>query len=113
MPKLTVTTDQKGVILAVDHDLDEAFGFGVEDPSHNIVVDSMKLYNTTAVQAQAVHVREPFRALLAAMMVAFNIKRALPIGITAVVPLAALTGGGHNGSLTFVDGICTAVTLPT
>lgn len=113
MPKLTITTDQEGVILAVDHDLDEAFGFGVQDTGANLVVDAMPLYRTPVVQAQGANVRGPFKSLLAAMMVAFNIKRALPNGLTTVVTLAKLTGGGHTGSLTFTDGILTAKTDPT
>ena len=34
-------------------------------------------------------------------------------GVNAVIPLAKLTGGGANGSLTFVNGILTAFTPPT
>jgi len=34
-------------------------------------------------------------------------------GFSGVVPLAPLTTGGSAGSLTFVDGICTAATAPT
>ena len=40
-------------------------------------------------------------------------RRQLPNGISVTVPLAKLTGGGSDGSLTFVDGILTAVTAPT
>lgn len=34
-------------------------------------------------------------------------------GISTTVTLAKLTGGGANGSLTFVNGILTAATAPT
>lgn len=34
-------------------------------------------------------------------------------GQTTVVPLAKLTGGGANGSLTFVNGILVSATAPT
>lgn len=34
-------------------------------------------------------------------------------GYTGAVPLAKLTGGGANGSLTIVNGLITAATLPT
>lgn len=42
-----------------------------------------------------------------------DVKRRLSPGLTATVTLAKLTGGGTNGSLTFVNGILTAVTQPT
>lgn len=35
------------------------------------------------------------------------------MGLTTTVPLAKLTGGGSNGSLTFVNGILTAKVDPT
>lgn len=34
-------------------------------------------------------------------------------GITSVVPVAKLTGGGTNGSLTFTNGILTSKVDPT
>ena len=37
----------------------------------------------------------------------------LPSGLSMVVPLAKLTVGGTNGSLTFTNGLMTANTLPT
>lgn len=113
MAKLVVTTDQEGVITAVEPDLEAAFAFGVEDTSHNLILDSMPLYSDPTVQTQKQGVKDPFKALLAAMMVAFNIKRALPVGITATVTLAQLTTLGTPGSLTFVDGILTAKVDPT
>lgn len=43
-----------------------------------------------------------------------NIFNALGGGVTsATIPLAKLTGGGSNGSLTIVNGIITSVTPPT
>lgn len=41
------------------------------------------------------------------------IQAALAPGISATVALAKLTGGGTNGSMTFVAGILTAYTPPT
>jgi hypothetical protein len=42
-----------------------------------------------------------------------NITRRLNTGLTVTVPLAKITGGGTDGSLTFTNGILTAVTQPT
>lgn len=42
-----------------------------------------------------------------------EVKRRLSPGISTTVPLAKITGGGTDGSLTFVNGILTAVTQPT
>ena len=36
-----------------------------------------------------------------------------PAGVTATVPLAALTPGGSQGSLTITGGVVTAVTAPS
>lgn len=38
---------------------------------------------------------------------------ALNRGVTTVVPLAKITGGGADGSLTITNGLVTAVTQPT
>lgn len=42
-----------------------------------------------------------------------DISRILSTGVSATVPLAKITGGGTNGSLTIKNGIITAVTQPT
>jgi hypothetical protein len=42
-----------------------------------------------------------------------NYERAGTPGISAVIPLAKLTGGGTNGSITFLGGIATAYSAPT
>ena len=42
-----------------------------------------------------------------------NYERAGTPGISAVIPLAKLTGGGSNGSITFLGGIATAYSAPT
>ncbi len=38
---------------------------------------------------------------------------ALAAGVSATVPLAKITGGGTDGSLTIVNGLITAVVQPT
>lgn len=42
-----------------------------------------------------------------------TINTTLAPGITGTVTLAKLTGGGTNGSITFVKGLITAVVTPT
>ena len=42
-----------------------------------------------------------------------DLASALSTGVSATVPLAKITGGGTDGSLTIVNGIVTAVTQPT
>ena len=41
------------------------------------------------------------------------ISTALNRGVTTTVPLAKITGGGADGSLTIVNGLVTAVITPT
>lgn len=42
-----------------------------------------------------------------------DISRTLSSGASTTVPLAKITGGGADGSLTITNGIITAVTQPT
>lgn len=41
------------------------------------------------------------------------VQEAFDGGASAVVPLAKITGGGTDGSLTIVNGVIKAITLPT
>lgn len=113
MPKLTITTDQEGAIVAMETDLEEAFSLGVMDDTFQDVFPAMEYYNTPDVQAVKDRVKNPFKSLIAAMMVALNIKRTLPNGLSTTVILAKITSGGSNGSLTFVDGLLTAKVDPS
>jgi len=113
MAKLVVTADQETGLITLEGDLELAFAMGVEDEFAQPIYDPMPLYDNPDVQAVKDGVKGPFKSLVAAMLVAFNIKRALPVGISTTVILAKITGGGSNGSLTFVDGILTAKTDPT
>jgi hypothetical protein len=113
MAKLVVTTDQKADLITLESKLESAFADGVEDTGLVPLYDPMPLYSTPEVQAVKDEVKAPFKSLIAAMLVAFNIKRALPTGISTTVPLAKLTNDGSTGSLTFVDGILTAKVDPT
>ena len=42
-----------------------------------------------------------------------RVARLFSRGSTTTVPLAKITGGGADGSLTFVNGILVSVTAPT
>jgi hypothetical protein len=42
-----------------------------------------------------------------------NLATNLSPGVSGTVTLVKLTGGGSNGSLTFVNGVITAFTAPT
>ena len=111
--KLTITADQETGIIALEGDLEQAFAMGVQDNDGNPVLDPMPLYDDAAVQAVKQGVKDPFKSLVAAMMVALNIKRALPVGLSTTVTLAKLTPSGSTGSLTFVDGILVSIVNPS
>ena len=103
--KLTITADQGSGISALEGDLEMAFANGVQDTLGAPVLSSMPLYDDPSVIAVKQGVKDPFKSLVAAMMVALNIKRALPVGLTTTVVLAKLTPLGATGLLTFEDGI--------
>jgi hypothetical protein len=111
--KLILTADQETGIVALEGDLEAAFAFGVENQVPEQVLGPMPLYSDPAVQAVKQGVKDPFKSLIAAMMVALNIKRALPTGLSTTVTLAKITPSGTIGSLTFIDGILVAKTDPS
>lgn len=111
--KLTLTADQEASLVALEGDLEMAFSNGVQNSLSAPVLDAMALYDDPAVQAVKQGVKDPFKSLVAAMMVVLNIQRALPVGITTTVVLAKLTSIGSAGSLTFEDGILVAKTDPS
>jgi len=113
MSKLTITDGQEASIDDLEDPLEQAFSLGVQDESFNPVLDGLPLYDDPDVQAVKQGVKDPFKSLIAAMMVALNIKRTLPVGISTTVILAKLTDIGSAGSLTFVDGLLTAKVDPS
>lgn len=113
MAKLIITADQETGIVSLEGDLEQAFTFGVENNLAVPVLDPMPLYDDPDVQTEKQGIKDPFKSLIAAMMVALNITQGLPIGLTTTVVLAKLTTLGSNGSLTFTDGILTAKVDPT
>jgi len=111
--KLIITADQEAGILALEGDLEQAFSYGVENNLAVSVLDPMPLYDDPAVQAVKQSVKDPFKSLIAAMMVALNIDEGFPPGLTTVVTLAKLTALGSTGSLTFTNGVLTAKVDPS
>lgn len=110
---LVITADQEADIVTLEGDLEQAFSAGVIDQAALPVLGPMPLYSDPAVQAVKQGVKDPFKSLVAAMMVALNIKRALPVGLSTTVALAKITPSGADGSLTFVDGILVSKVDPT
>lgn len=113
MAKLIITADQKTGLITLEGDVENAFSEGVEDTLGTLFYPSLMLYGTTEVQAVKTEVKASFKSLVAAMLVAFNIKRPLPVGLSTTVTLAKLTTLGTTGSLTFVDGILVSKVNPT
>lgn len=111
--KLTITAGQEASVVALEGDLEQAFSFGVQDNALNPVLDAMPLYGDPAVQAIKQGVKDPFKSLVAAMMVALNITQGLPLGLSTTVVLAKLTPTGSTGLLTFENGILTAKVDPS
>lgn len=111
--KLIISADQETGIIALEGDLEQAFAYGVENNFAVPVLDPMPLYDDPAVQEVKQGVKDPFKSLVAAMMVALNITSGLPIGISATVALAKLTPLGTAGSLTFVDGVLVSKVDPS
>jgi hypothetical protein len=113
MAKLIITADQKTGLITLEGDVEMAFADGVEDTLGAPFYPSLMLYSTPEVQAVKTEVKASFKSLVAAMLVAFNIKRPLPVGLSTTVTLAKLTTLGTTGSLTFVDGILVSKVNPT
>ncbi len=111
--KLIINADQEAGIIELEGDLEQAFAYGVENNLAVPVLGPMPLYDDPAVQAVKQGMKDPFKSLIAAMMVALNITDGLPVGLTTVVPLAKLTALGNPGSLTFTNGILTGKVDPT
>lgn len=111
---LVLTSTQVTVIESVDALLSQALNSGVVDPGNNQLVPPVppvQNYGQVSIaiqeQAQAA-VRSGFSALLSALNYTPT-----PSGASGTITLAALTGGGTQGSITVVNGIITAFTNPT
>jgi hypothetical protein len=67
----------------------------------------------TAPKAHIAITQDGVRASSEYLRFFFDLTSMLQTGVTVTVPLAKLTGGGADGSLTFVNGLLTAATAPT
>jgi hypothetical protein len=108
---LSVTNAQASIVSTADTNLNLAFSGGVFNGLSQVVA-ALESY-TLLTGAQQILVRNAFDSNVAAMMVALNIPTSLPAGLSTTVVLAQLTGGGSQGSMTFVQGLLTAYTAPT
>lgn len=112
MPGLVLTAGQISVLNNADSAIETAFSSGVVSAGGSSIVNPLVGYANLDPSLKPV-AREPFKSMLAVLMTQLNIPGTLPTGISATVTLAKLTAGGSTGSLTFVDGILTAVVAPT
>lgn len=105
MAAITVDAQQAAAITGIGSKVDDAFSDGVEQAGPIVVLppaigfDKLPSVVKTAVKAIT-------QSTFAAMVKQFA-------GISGTVTLVKLTGGGANGSLTFVNGILTAKVDPT
>ncbi len=119
MPKIQISQNQANLIEAMDADIDIALGSGVETTTATPVLDGLKDFDLLDTQTQGL-LDEDLLISSAVLLKGLNIHAPLPSnintiadGITVVVPLAKLTDLGTQGSLTFTNGILTAVENPT
>jgi hypothetical protein len=113
MPGLGLTAPQAAIIADLDTALDTALAGGVNNAVPAQIIAALNLY-TTYTSTQKSEVRAFFELVVAAFLVAQKIPAEFPSStFTGTAVLAKVTGGGSNGSLTFVNGICTAYTPPS
>lgn len=116
MAALDITSNQKTLILdPVDATIDSAFADGVQIPPSTAVLAPLTGYKTRLATAYKVLSRDSFRSVLAAFAATMGFdKPGLGTAATpVVVPLAKITGGGTDGSLTIVGGLIVARVNPT
>lgn len=110
---LIVDPDQSDMVNNIDIMLESALASGViKSDDSSAIVPALQYYSTMD-SASKQKVRDMFRSVFAAMIKEANILRPLPVGRSAVIPLAKLTTFGSQGSLTFVDGLLVDSTNPT
>jgi hypothetical protein len=110
---LQLTAAQSQIINDMDTTLQQAFLSGVENNVFSIIVPAITDYNLLTT-AQQNTVKAIFKCAVAAFVVTANWDQELPTTkFTGSATLAKITGGGANGSITFVDGIATVYVAPT
>lgn len=90
--------------------LADAIGQGVVDNNDNILCPAISAWGTGLTPAQQTQALQGLCQGFAALMVALGLPAPAPTGFTGTIPLAALTT--IQGSLTFVNGVCTAAISP-
>jgi hypothetical protein len=113
MSALNLTANQHTLLETFNSIVDSAFGFGITYTSIPYIDPQKNWNNLRAKDRDLIHTgfKQTFALLLAGLKIDTT-----GVGTPAspvVVPLAKLTGGGSNGSLTIVGGLVIAVTNPT
>jgi len=108
---LQLSANQSAVLGDLDDALHKAFNEGTDGDTPNLIAP-IEGYKDDFSPLQQEQTRLIFKNLAAATMVALNIPGVLT-GAVITVPVAKITPGGANGSLTFTDGILTARVNPT
>lgn len=114
MPGLTLTAPQAQIITDTDSELDTALSGGVNNAVPAQIIPPLPTYSSAFTSAQKLEMRQFYESLIAAFITAVNMPAEFPLStFTGTAVLTKLTGLGSNGSLTFVNGICTAYSAPT
>lgn len=115
MAKLPISTNQKTTVIdPVNANLETAFLEGVEATGSVAVLEGMPSYVKINDYGKTV-TKDTFRQVIAAFIKIMGFDRP-GIGTgdaPIVVPLAKVTGGGTDGSLTIVGGLIVARVNPT
>lgn len=110
---LNLTANQAAIIADLDTALDTAMAGGVANAVPAQIIQALNLYSTYTT-AQKNTIRQMFELIIAAFIIAQKIPGEFPSStFSGTAVLAKVTGGGSNGSLTFVNGICTAYVAPS
>lgn len=116
MAKHTITANQHALILeAMTTAMDNAFGEGVQVSPTTPYLDPTTGYLTRLKPKERKGFKDTFKQLFSTLISTMNWDRP-GLGTPSspvVVPLAKLTGGGTNGSLTIVGGLIVARVDPT
>lgn len=105
MAVLTVDAQQAAAVTGLAAKMEDAFASGVEQAGPVVVLPPSVGFDKLASV-----VKTAMKAINQSTYAAILKQNA---GLSVTVSLAKLTGGGANGSLTFVNGILTAKVDPT
>lgn len=111
MARLQLTANQAAALTDLDDALHRAFGEGVDGDTQDLMAP-IEGYQDDFTPLQQDQTRLTFMNVAAAAISALNIPGALN-EVETTIPIARITPGGTDGSLTFTDGILTARVDPT